>query len=298
MGKEGSRRYVAGMDGASDPAVAFAALVTGPPPNLHLDRACALMAAAFTGADHTDRVMTELDQLASMVADPSLRGVLAAMRGRVTGNRDHYYDPRNSFIDEVLRRGLGLPITLSVVAIEIGRRAGVPIVGIGLPGHFMVRDAGHDVQSGRQRDKVGEGCSRDAHHHGSAAPHQKGELVDKKRFHAVIVEADRVEQAGRGLDGSPWNVALAGQRRDCLRYDAAQSRKVEETGHLTAVAERAGGHHDRVGQPEPAQRDGQINGRRRGRQRGRRWCRHRRGGPSGLRWGHIGRLGQRGGVPG
>lgn len=133
------------MDGASDPAVAFAALVTGPPPNLHLDRACALMAAAFTGADHTDRVMTELDQLASMVADPSLRGVLAAMRGRVTGNRDHYYDPRNSFIDEVLRRGLGLPITLSVVAIEIGRRADVPIVGIGLPGHFMVRDAGHDV---------------------------------------------------------------------------------------------------------------------------------------------------------
>lgn len=133
------------MDGASDPAVAFAALVTGPPPNLHLDRACALMAAAFTGADHTHRVMTELDQLASMVVDPSLRGVLAAMRGRVTGNRDHYYDPRNSFIDEVLRRGLGLPITLSVVAIEIGRRAGVPIVGIGLPGHFMVRDAAHDV---------------------------------------------------------------------------------------------------------------------------------------------------------
>ena len=125
--------------------VAFAALVTGPPPDLQLDRACALMSAAFTGADHTHRVMTELDQLASMVVDPSLRGVLAAMRGRVTGNRDHYYDPRNSFIDEVLRRGLGLPITLSVVAIEIGRRAGVPIVGIGLPGHFMVRDAAHDV---------------------------------------------------------------------------------------------------------------------------------------------------------
>lgn len=133
------------MDGASDPAVAFAALVTGPPPQLHLDRACALMAAAFTGVDRTDRVMAELDQLASLVADPSLRGVLAAIRGRVTGNRDHYYDPRNSFIDEVLRRGLGLPITLSVVAIEVGRRADVPIVGIGLPGHFLVRDAAHDV---------------------------------------------------------------------------------------------------------------------------------------------------------
>ncbi|MEX0848394.1 MAG: transglutaminase-like domain-containing protein [Ilumatobacteraceae bacterium] len=133
------------MDGASDPAVAFAALVTGPPPQLHLDRACALMAAAFTGVDHTDLVMAELDRLASLVAESSLRGVLAAMRGRLVGNRDHYYDPRNSFIDEVVRRGLGLPISLSVVAIEVGRRVDVPIVGIGLPGHFMVRDAAHDV---------------------------------------------------------------------------------------------------------------------------------------------------------
>lgn len=133
------------MDGASDPAVAFAALVTGPPPKLHLDRACALMAGAFTGVDRTDQVMAELDQLAALVAEPSLRGVLAAMRGRITGNRQDYYDPRNSFIDEVLRRGLGLPITLSVVAIEIGRRSDVPIVGIGLPGHFMVREAAHDV---------------------------------------------------------------------------------------------------------------------------------------------------------
>ncbi len=133
------------MDPASDAAAAFAALVNGPPHRLQLDRACALMAAAFTGVDRTAEVESELDRLAAMVDDSSLRGVLAALRGRLTGDREHYYDPRNSFVDAVLERGVGLPITLSVVAMEVGRRAGVPVVGIGLPGHFLVRDGGHDV---------------------------------------------------------------------------------------------------------------------------------------------------------
>jgi regulator of sirC expression with transglutaminase-like and TPR domain len=133
------------MDPANDAAAAFAALVAGPPPELRLDRACALMAAAFTGVDRTEEVFAGLDELAALVDDASLRGVLAAMRGRLTGDREQYDDPRNSFIDSVLERGLGLPITLSVVAMEVGRRAGVPVVGIGLPGHFLVRDGGHDV---------------------------------------------------------------------------------------------------------------------------------------------------------
>lgn len=139
------RRYRDPMDPARDAAHAFADLVTGPPPQLELDRACALMAAAFTGADATVEVLVALDGLADLVVDRSLRGVLAVMRGRLTGERERYYDLRNSFLDDVLRRGRGLPITLSVVAIEIGRRAGVPIVGIGLPGHFIVRDAVRDV---------------------------------------------------------------------------------------------------------------------------------------------------------
>jgi regulator of sirC expression with transglutaminase-like and TPR domain len=58
----------------------------------------------------------------------------------LTGNRTDYHDVRNSFLPDVLERGLGLPITLSVVAIELGRRVGAPVVGIGLPGHFIVAD--------------------------------------------------------------------------------------------------------------------------------------------------------------
>jgi regulator of sirC expression with transglutaminase-like and TPR domain len=54
------------------------------------------------------------------------------------GNVQDYYDPRNSYLNEVLDRRTGLPITLSVVAMAIGRRVGLPIAGIGLPGHFVV----------------------------------------------------------------------------------------------------------------------------------------------------------------
>ena len=55
------------------------------------------------------------------------------------GNEDEYYDPRNSYLNEVLARRLGIPITLSLVYIEAGRRLGVPLLGVGMPGRFMVR---------------------------------------------------------------------------------------------------------------------------------------------------------------
>lgn len=61
------------------------------------------------------------------------------------GNRDDYYDPRNSFLNEVVTRRTGIPITLSVVLLEVGARVGVPLEGVGFPGHFLVRVVGcHD----------------------------------------------------------------------------------------------------------------------------------------------------------
>lgn len=55
------------------------------------------------------------------------------------GNEADYYDPRNSMLHQVLGRRTGIPITLSVVYIEVGRRAGLRVEGLGLPGHFIVR---------------------------------------------------------------------------------------------------------------------------------------------------------------
>src|SRR5512139_2288632 len=64
---------------------------------------------------------------------------------RFQGNRRFYGDPRNSYLNQVIDRRLGLPITLSVIYIEVARRIGLQIEGVGLPGHFIVR---HLARSG------------------------------------------------------------------------------------------------------------------------------------------------------
>ena len=55
------------------------------------------------------------------------------------GNVSDYYDPKNSFFNDVLDRKLGIPITLSVLYMEVARRAGVPVFGVGMPGHFLLK---------------------------------------------------------------------------------------------------------------------------------------------------------------
>ena len=54
------------------------------------------------------------------------------------GNQGDYYDPRNSYLNEVLQRRTGLPITLCLVCLEVGKRLDIPLVGVGLPGHFVL----------------------------------------------------------------------------------------------------------------------------------------------------------------
>jgi regulator of sirC expression with transglutaminase-like and TPR domain len=58
---------------------------------------------------------------------------------KFTGNREHYEDPRNSFLNEVLERRTGIPITLALVYLEVARRSGVRAVGVNFPGHFLLR---------------------------------------------------------------------------------------------------------------------------------------------------------------
>ena len=56
----------------------------------------------------------------------------------LVGNQVEYYDPRNSFLNDVLDRRMGIPITISVIYLEIGWRLGLPLLGIGMPGHFLL----------------------------------------------------------------------------------------------------------------------------------------------------------------
>jgi regulator of sirC expression with transglutaminase-like and TPR domain len=58
---------------------------------------------------------------------------------RFRGNTEDYYDPRNSFLNDVIDRRVGIPITLSAIYIEVAQRLGVSIEGVGIPGHFVVR---------------------------------------------------------------------------------------------------------------------------------------------------------------
>lgn len=110
-------------------------------PEIRLDIAALCIAAhAHPGLD-IDAWCRRLDALAVSAPAPTfdaLREHLFVSK-RLRGNVDNYADPENSLLDSVLERGLGIPITLAVVMIEVGRRCGVDIVGVGMPGHFLVQ---------------------------------------------------------------------------------------------------------------------------------------------------------------
>jgi regulator of sirC expression with transglutaminase-like and TPR domain len=62
------------------------------------------------------------------------------------GNREHYFDPRNSFLNEVLDRKTGIPISLSILYIEVAHRIGLSLQGVGFPGHFLVKYPGNNEE--------------------------------------------------------------------------------------------------------------------------------------------------------
>lgn len=121
----------------------FAELIAQPDASVRLDEGALLIAAhAHQGLD-VGAELARLDELASRCP---ARDVDALMRFLFvdlgfSGNVRAYHDPRNSYLNDVVERRTGIPITLAVLAIEVGRRIGVELVGIGMPGHFLVRDA-------------------------------------------------------------------------------------------------------------------------------------------------------------
>lgn len=120
----------------------FVELVSGPDEALPLDEAALCIAAHADPSVDVGANLARLDDLAAACPAPTLDGLVQHLfrHEGFTGNSSDYYDPRNSLLHEVLERRLGIPITLSVVALEVGRRIGVPLSGVGLPGHFLLRD--------------------------------------------------------------------------------------------------------------------------------------------------------------
>jgi regulator of sirC expression with transglutaminase-like and TPR domain len=136
---------------------AFAVAVDRPDDQIHLAHAALLIAAGEQPDLNVDEYLGRLSALAE-AAEPVRRaddalGRLHRLREYLfeelgfSGDRKDYFDPRNSHLNEVLNRRLGIPITLSLVLIEVGRRLDLEMEGIGLPGHFITgaRIAGEQV---------------------------------------------------------------------------------------------------------------------------------------------------------
>jgi len=125
-------------------------ILARPEDELDLAEAALLVAADEYPDLDVARYLHRLDELAAGVrrqlpAEPSFEDTLVALNDFLfeqqgfSGNTDDYYDPRNSFLNEVLDRKLGIPITLSILYMEIGRRLGLSLQGISFPGHFLVK---------------------------------------------------------------------------------------------------------------------------------------------------------------
>jgi len=136
----------------------FARLVAQPEASIDLAHAALLVAAEEKpglDVDHYRARLYELGVAARERINARERDSIAVVALNkfifeelgFAGNQSEYYDPRNSLLSDVIERRTGIPITLSVVYMEIGRRAGVHVEGIGLPGHFIVRAGGERGES-------------------------------------------------------------------------------------------------------------------------------------------------------
>ena len=128
----------------------FSELLAGEDDRIDLARACLLIAEdAYPGLD-VEGYVNEVARLALRLRTRLPREAGAEEKVvelneflfeelGFSGNAEDYYDPRNSYLNEVIDRRTGIPITLSVLYMELGRKIGLPLEGVSFPGHFLVR---------------------------------------------------------------------------------------------------------------------------------------------------------------
>lgn len=128
----------------------FAVLLAGGNDGFGLAEACLTIAAdAYPGLD-VDHYLGEIERMAARLRGrlphaPDAEAKVIALNQFLfddlgfRGNAEDYYDPRNSYLNEVIERRCGIPISLSILYMEIGRKIGLPLEGVSFPGHFLVR---------------------------------------------------------------------------------------------------------------------------------------------------------------
>jgi regulator of sirC expression with transglutaminase-like and TPR domain len=131
-------------------AARFRDLINRPEDEIDLAEAALLIAKGVNDALDIDAYLSQIEGLARQLQQRlsecvgETERILALNRflfdeQGFAPNVDNYYDPRNSFLNEVLERRVGIPISLSILYIEIGRRVGLPLRGVSFPGHFLVK---------------------------------------------------------------------------------------------------------------------------------------------------------------
>lgn len=135
----------------------FCSELQRPVESIDLARAALLVAAEEYPQLSVELYQGQLDLLAVEIQE-RLKGESAPLivldemiehlfnRKRFRGNRDAYYDPRNSFLNDVIERRKGIPLTLGIVLLSVGWRLGLPLVGVNFPGHFLVRYEGESMR--------------------------------------------------------------------------------------------------------------------------------------------------------
>jgi len=139
----------------------FAKLMSGDSDSLDLDEASLVMSAVLQPGLDEIEWLAALDLIAGDCPTATPEGVSRYLFDAMgfAGNKDAYYDWRNSCLDRVMETRTGIPISLSILMIEVGRRVGVKLVGVGMPAHFLVRSADDDTtffdpfDGGRQLDR-------------------------------------------------------------------------------------------------------------------------------------------------
>src|SRR5919106_3799989 len=129
---------------------AFAEVVARDDARIDLAQACLMIAQDAYPSLDIDRYLGEIERMALRLRAklPQTYGAeerIVALNQFLFedlgywGNTDDYYDPRNSYLNEVIDRKTGIPISLSILYMELGRRIGLPLEGVSFPGHFLVR---------------------------------------------------------------------------------------------------------------------------------------------------------------
>ena len=240
-----------------DPGARFADLVQQAEDDVPLAEAALLVAAhAHPGLD-VPAQLGRLDALAAACPTRTLDALLEHLfvRERFAGNRSDYYDPANSYLDSVLERRLGIPLTLSIVLVEVGARLGIPLVGIGMPGHFLVAAEGDD-STFIDAFEGGTRLSRDECAQRHREVHGEGAELDERLLRPVgtwavlarlLANLKSIAAARSDRVMLRWvlrlRVALPGiplpERRELASVLAADGRFVEAAAVLDRVAELA-----------------------------------------------------------